>query len=70
VYCISFHCNIARFAERLVHLKENDKFRGEACKNFGDLVKKIKEKHGVKYLILIELFVLFLQVNNVSTAFC
>uniref|UniRef100_A0ACD5UCR8 Uncharacterized protein n=1 Tax=Avena sativa TaxID=4498 RepID=A0ACD5UCR8_AVESA len=38
------------FAERLVDLKENDKFRGEACKNLGDLVKKIKEKHGVKYV--------------------
>ncbi|XP_044324882.1 probable galactinol--sucrose galactosyltransferase 2 [Triticum aestivum] len=38
------------FAERLVDLKENDKFRGEACKNLGDLVKKIKETHGVKYV--------------------
>ncbi|KAM0847426.1 hypothetical protein ACQ4PT_055008 [Festuca glaucescens] len=38
------------FAERLVDLKENDKFRGEACENLGDIVKKIKEKHGVKYI--------------------
>ncbi|VAH33424.1 unnamed protein product [Triticum turgidum subsp. durum] len=41
---------LQRFAERLVDLKENDKFRGEACKNLGDLVKKIKETHGVKYV--------------------
>ncbi|KAL6882537.1 hypothetical protein ACP4OV_011227 [Aristida adscensionis] len=38
------------FAERLIDLKENHKFRGEACKNLGDLVRKIKEKHGVKYV--------------------
>ena len=54
-----FHCNITRFAERLVGLKENDKFTGEACKNLGDLVRKIKETHGVKYLILIALLVLY-----------
>lgn len=41
-------CNYARFAQRLTDLKENHKFRGETCKNLGDLVKKIKEKHGVK----------------------
>uniref|UniRef100_A0ACD5UBV8 Uncharacterized protein n=1 Tax=Avena sativa TaxID=4498 RepID=A0ACD5UBV8_AVESA len=38
------------FAERLVDLKENSKFRGEACKNLEELVKKIKETHGVKYV--------------------
>lgn len=54
-----FHCNIARFAERLVDLTENDKFRGEAGKNLGDLVKKIKETHGVKYLILIAILILY-----------
>lgn len=42
------HCNYARFAQRLTDLKENHKFRGENCKNLGDLVKRIKEKHGVK----------------------
>jgi hypothetical protein len=46
-----FHCKIARFAEWMVDLKENNKFREEACKNLGDLVKKMKETHGVKYLI-------------------
>jgi hypothetical protein len=29
-------------------MKENHKFRGETCKNLEDLIKKIKEKHGVK----------------------
>ncbi|KAL6652516.1 hypothetical protein ACP70R_011441 [Stipagrostis hirtigluma subsp. patula] len=38
------------FAERLIDLKENHKFKGEACKDLGDLVKKIKEEHGVKYV--------------------
>ncbi|XP_066343088.1 probable galactinol--sucrose galactosyltransferase 2 [Miscanthus floridulus] len=38
----------AVFAHRLTDLKENHKFRGETCKNLGDLIKKIKEKHGVK----------------------
>lgn len=51
-------CNIIRFAERLIDLTENDKFRGETCKNLGDHVKKIKEHYGVKYLILIEILVL------------
>ncbi|TVU15548.1 hypothetical protein EJB05_39073, partial [Eragrostis curvula] len=40
------------FAHRLADLKENHKFRGETYKNIGDLVKKIKEKHGVKYVYL------------------
>lgn len=40
------------FAERLTDLKENSKFRGETCKNLGDLVKNIKEKHGVKYVYM------------------
>ncbi|PNT61306.1 probable galactinol--sucrose galactosyltransferase 2 [Brachypodium distachyon] len=38
------------FAERLVDLKENDKFRGEVCKNLGDLVNRIKGEHAVKYV--------------------
>ncbi|WVZ86141.1 hypothetical protein U9M48_032974 [Paspalum notatum var. saurae] len=40
------------FAQRLTDLKENHKFRGETCKNLEDLVKKIKEKHGVKYVYM------------------
>uniref|UniRef100_A0A0E0KRY9 galactinol--sucrose galactosyltransferase n=1 Tax=Oryza punctata TaxID=4537 RepID=A0A0E0KRY9_ORYPU len=40
------------FAERLVDLTENDKFRGETCKNLGDHVKKIKEHYGVKYVYI------------------
>ncbi|XP_062184232.1 probable galactinol--sucrose galactosyltransferase 2 [Phragmites australis] len=40
------------FAERLIDLKENHKFRGEACKNLGNLIKKIKETHGVKYVYM------------------
>ncbi|XP_004975984.2 probable galactinol--sucrose galactosyltransferase 2 [Setaria italica] len=40
------------FAQRLTDLKENHKFRGETCKNLGDLVKRIKEKHGVKYVYM------------------
>nr|CAB3484883.1 unnamed protein product [Digitaria exilis] len=43
---------LQRFAQRLTDLKENHKFRGETCKNLGDLVKKIKEKHGVKYVYM------------------
>ncbi|GJN27258.1 hypothetical protein PR202_gb15264 [Eleusine coracana subsp. coracana] len=38
------------FALRLADLKENHKFRGDTYKNLRDLVKKIKEKHGVKYV--------------------
>ncbi|BAF15022.1 Os04g0481100 [Oryza sativa Japonica Group] len=40
------------FAERLIDLTENDKFRGETCKNLGDHVKKIKEHYGVKYVYI------------------
>ncbi|CAL5026831.1 unnamed protein product [Urochloa decumbens] len=40
------------FAQRLTDLKENHKFRGETCKNLGDLVKTIKEKHGVKFVYM------------------
>ncbi|CAN6228565.1 unnamed protein product [Urochloa humidicola] len=40
------------FAERLADLKENHKFRGETCKNLGELVKMIKEKHGVKFVYM------------------
>jgi hypothetical protein len=47
-------CNIARFAQRLADLKENHKFRGETYKNLGELIKKIKGKHGVKYCILLK----------------
>nr|CAB3487407.1 unnamed protein product [Digitaria exilis] len=43
---------LQRFAQRLTDLKENHKFRGETCKNLGDLVKKIKEKYGVKYVYM------------------
>nr|AWA44843.1 hypothetical protein SS52A01_000002 [Saccharum spontaneum] len=42
----------AVFAHRLSDLKENHKFRGETCKNLEDLIKKIKEKHGVKYVYM------------------
>ncbi|PUZ47661.1 hypothetical protein GQ55_7G184500 [Panicum hallii var. hallii] len=40
------------FAQRLTDLKENHKFREETCKNLGDLVKKIKEIHGVKFVYM------------------
>ncbi|CAN6235384.1 unnamed protein product [Urochloa humidicola] len=40
------------FAQRLTDLKENHKFRGETCKNLGELVKTIKEKHGVKFVYM------------------
>uniref|UniRef100_J3LYY4 galactinol--sucrose galactosyltransferase n=1 Tax=Oryza brachyantha TaxID=4533 RepID=J3LYY4_ORYBR len=40
------------FAERLVDVMENDKFRGETCKNLEDHVKKIKENYGVKYVYI------------------